>query len=122
MDPSIQNTLNTLIDKIEKMDQQLQEVRDQVDVNCRDLAARLDRLETNRWIVKEEKNSRNGSRSPRRERAQPYNTADADAQYIKSVKVDAPFDGRLDPQVYIDRQLDMDRYFRWHDMFESRKI
>jgi len=32
MDPNIHETLNTLIDKIEKMDQQLQEVRDQVDV------------------------------------------------------------------------------------------
>ena len=39
---------NTLINKIEKMDQQLREVRDQVDVNCRDLGNRLDRLETNR--------------------------------------------------------------------------
>jgi len=27
VDPNIQDTLNTLIDKIEKMDQQLQEVR-----------------------------------------------------------------------------------------------
>ena len=45
------------------------------------------------------------------------------AQYIRSVKVDAPsFDGRLDPQIYIDWQLAMDRYFRWHDMSESRKI
>jgi len=35
MDPNIQDTLNTLIDKIEKMDQQLQEVRDPVDVNCK---------------------------------------------------------------------------------------
>jgi len=112
MDPSIQDTLNTLIDKIKKMDQQLQEVRDQVDVNCRDLATRLDRVETNRRKVTEEEISRN-SRSPRRERVQPYNTADADAQYIKSVKVDAPsFDGRLDPQVYIDWQLAMDSYFR----------
>ena len=30
------------------MDQQLQEVRDRIDVNCRDLATRLDRLEANR--------------------------------------------------------------------------
>jgi len=112
MDPSIHDTLNSLIDKIEKMDQQLQEVRDQIDVNCRDLATRLDRLETNRRITTEEENSQNGTRSPRRERVQPYNTADADAQYIKSVKVDAPsFDGHLDPQVYIDWQLAMDHYF-----------
>ena len=111
MDPSIQDTLNTLIDKIKKMDQQLQEVRDQVDVNCRDLATRLDRVETNRRKVTEEEISRN-SRSPRRERVQLYNIADADSQCIKSVKVDAPsFDGCLDPQIYIDWQLAMDRYF-----------
>jgi len=31
------------------------------------------------------------------------NIANTDAQYIKSVKVDSPsFDGRLDPQVYLD--------------------
>ena len=78
MDPSIHDTLNTLIDKIEKMGQQLQEVRDQVDVNCRDLA-RLDRLETNRRRATEEENYQNGSRSPRRERVQLYITVDADA-------------------------------------------
>ena len=47
MDPSIQDTLNKIIDKIEKMDQQIQEVREQVDVNCSELATRLDKLETN---------------------------------------------------------------------------
>jgi len=38
MDPNIQDTLNTIIDKIKKMDKQLQEIKDQVDVNCRNLA------------------------------------------------------------------------------------
>jgi len=110
VDPSIHDTLNTPIDKIEKMDQQLQEVRDQVDVNCRDLATQLDGLEANRRRAIKEENSQNGSRSPRRERVQSYNTADVDAQYIKSIKVDASsFDWRLDPQVYIDWQLTMDR-------------
>ena len=121
MDPSIHDTLNAIPNKIEKMDQQLQEVKDQVDVNCRDLATQFDRLETNRRRATQEI-SRNSSRSPRGERVQPYNTADVDAQYIKSVKVDAPFDGRLDPQVYIDWQLALDRYFRWHAMSESRKF
>ena len=82
VDPSIHVTLNILIDKIEKMDRQLQEVSDHVDVNCRDLATRLDRLEANQRRATEEENSRNGNRSSRRERVQPYNTADADAQYI----------------------------------------
>jgi len=89
----------------------------------RDLTTRLDRLETNRRRTTKEENSRNSSKLPRRERVQPYNTAGVDAQYIKSVKVDAPsFDGRLDPQVYIHWQLAMDRYFRWHDMSKFRKI
>ena len=48
MDPSIHDTFNIILNKIEKMDQQLQEVRDQVDVNCRDLTTRIDRLETHR--------------------------------------------------------------------------
>ena len=82
------------------MDRLIQEVRDQINVNYRDLAARIGKLETNRRRTTEEKNSRNGNRSPRREQIQPYYTADTDAQYIKSFKVDAPsFDGRLDPQV-----------------------
>ena len=72
MDPNIQDTLNTIIDKMEKMDQQLQEVRDQVDVNYRNLATRLDRLETNRRRTTEEKNSRNDSRSLGREQVPPY--------------------------------------------------
>ena len=56
-------------------------------------------------------------------RAQPYNTEDPDAQYIKSAKVDViSFNGRLDSQTYIDWQLAMDRYFHWCDMSEFRKI
>ena len=102
MDPNIHDTLNTILNKIENMDRQLHEVRDQVDANCRDLATRIGRLETNRRTTEVE-NSQNDSRSSRREQVPPYYTADADARYIKSVKVDAPsFDGRLDPQIYID--------------------
>jgi len=56
MNSNIQDTLNTLIDKIEKTDQQLHDVRDQVDVNYRDLATRIDRLETNWRRTTEEEN------------------------------------------------------------------
>ena len=78
MDPRIRDTLNTILSKIENMDRQLQEVRDQVDVNCRDLATRIGRLKTNRRRTTEEENSRNDSRSPRREQVPPYYTADTD--------------------------------------------
>ena len=57
MDPSIHDTLNTILKKIENMDRQLQEVRDQVDVNCRDLGTRIGRLETDRRRIKEEESS-----------------------------------------------------------------
>jgi len=81
------------------MDQRLQEFKDQADANCKDLATRLDRLETNKRRIpdpSEENEPRDNSRSPRRRRAQPYNTEGTNAQYIKSVKVEAPsFDGRL---------------------------
>ena len=54
---------------------------------------------------------------------QTYHIEDPDAQYIKSVKVDAPsFDGRLDPQAYINWQLAINHYFYWCDMSESSKI
>ena len=47
MDSNLQDTLNTIINKMKKMDQQLQEVRDQIDVNCKNLTTRFDILETN---------------------------------------------------------------------------
>jgi len=123
MDPSLKVTLNTLIAKMDQIYRCLQEFRDQINVYCRDLATRLERLEANRKRTTDEDESFNDSRSPRRERAQSYNTANTDAQYIKSVKVDAPsFDECLDPQAYIDWQLATDRYFHSHDMSEFRKI
>ena len=108
---------------MEQMNQRLQEFRDHDDANCRNLVTQLERLETNWRRAMKEDESRNDSRSPSREQAQLYNSADTDAQYIKSVKVDALFfNGRLDPQSYIDWQLAMDHYFCWQDMFEFRKI
>ena len=89
---------------------------DQANTNCRELAARLDRLETNRKSTPDplEKNeSRVNNKSPRCKQAQHFYTEDTDAQYVKSVKLDAPsFDGCLDPQAFIDWTLVIDRYFR----------
>ena len=83
---------------MDRMDQQLLEFRDQANTSYRDLVTGQERLKTNRKRTVEEEKSHNDNRSPRREQAQPNNTADTDAQYIKSVKIDAPsFDGRLDP-------------------------
>jgi len=102
MNPNLQDTLKTLIARMDQMNQRLLEFRDQANTSYRDLATRLERLGTNRRRTAEDE-SRNDSRSSKHERTEPNNTADIDTQYIKSIKVDASsFDGRLDPQGYID--------------------
>ncbi|XP_072987259.1 uncharacterized protein [Typha latifolia] len=51
------------------------------------------------------------------------NERDPDERYLRSIKIDAPmFDGRLDPQHFLDWIKDMDRYFKWYDMLEIRKV
>ena len=123
LDSNLQDTLKTFIAMMNWMDQRLLEFRDQANTSYRDLTTRLERLETNRRWIAEEDESRNDNRSPRRRRAQTYDIEDTHAQYIKSVKVDAPsFCGRLDPHAYIDWQLTMNRYFRWHYMSELGKF
>jgi len=126
MDPNLNDILNALITRMNQMDRWLQEFKNQTDANCKDLATGLDRLETNqRRIPKplEENEPRDNNRLPWRRRAQPYNTKDTNAQYVKSVKVnDFSFDGHLNPQAHIDWQLAMELYFRWHKMSEPRKI
>ena len=55
MDPSLKNKL--------MMDRRSQEFRDQADANCRKVATRLERLQTNRKRITEENESRNNSSS-----------------------------------------------------------
>ncbi|XP_020250396.1 uncharacterized protein LOC109827789, partial [Asparagus officinalis] len=48
---------------------------------------------------------------------------DPDAQYLRSIKVSAPtFDGKLDPQAFLDWLKNMDRYFDWYALTEPRKV
>ena len=84
------------------MDRRLQEFKDQADSNCKDLATRLDRLETNRTTDPlEENESQANSRSRRRGQTQTHHI-DTNAWHIKNVKVDASsFGGCLSPQAYI---------------------
>jgi len=46
--PGLQDTLKTLIARMDQMDQWLLELRDQANTSYKDLATRLERLETNR--------------------------------------------------------------------------
>ena len=65
MHPSLKDLFNTLIAIMDQMDQRLREFKDQADANCKDLATRLDRLETNRRRIPdslEENESRDNNR------------------------------------------------------------
>ena len=73
MDSTLQDTLKTLIARMDQMDQRLLEFRDRASTSYRDLATRLERLETNRRRTAEEDESQNDSRSPKRELAQHHN-------------------------------------------------
>jgi len=47
-----------------------------------------------------------------------------DAQYyLKSIKIDVPnFDGRYDPQLFIDWTLQLDKYFTLYELTEPSKV
>ena len=82
MDSSIQDKLDAILAKMGQMDQRLQEYRDQADANYRELATRLDGLETNRRRTPdplEENDSCASNRSPWRRQAQYYYTKDTNA-------------------------------------------
>ena len=71
--------------------------------------------------------ARNGERQVNNRREERmnmnYNRYDEDEQYLKNIKVDVSnFDGRLDPQYYLDWVLSLDRYFKWYEMSQERQV
>ena len=52
-----------------------------------------------------------------------YNRYDEDERYLKNIKVDVSnFDGRLDPQYYLDWVMSVERYFKWYEMSQERRV
>jgi len=50
-------------------------------------------------------------------------TPNHDDQYLKSIKLDVPtFDRRHDPQFFLDRLQQLDKYFTWYPFIEPRKV
>lgn len=46
-----------------------------------------------------------------------------DDTVMRSVKVEAPpFDGKLDPKVFLNWLSEMDAYFGWYDLSEARRV
>jgi len=82
---------------------------------------RLDRVETRL----ENCNNRE-EREGERDRMVPYkerSERDPDSQYLKSIEIDVQtFDGRHDPQLFLDWTQQLDKYFTWYDLTEPRKV
>ena len=73
-----------------------------------DGARNEERQLNNRW---EERNNMN------------YNRYDEDERYLKNIKVDVSnFDGRLDPQYYLDWVMSLECYFKWYKMSQERRV
>jgi len=50
-----------------------------------------------------------------------YNWYDDDERYLKNIKLDVSnFDGRLDPQYYLDWVMSLECYFKWYEMSQKR--
>ena len=48
---------------------------------------------------------------------------DPDSQLLKSIKIDVPtFDGRHDPQLFLNWTQQHDKYFTWYDLTKPRKV
>jgi len=86
MDPNFKDTLNTLIARIDQMDQRQQKFKNQADASCKDLVTWLDMLETNQKRIPgplRVNEPRDNSKSPLRRRAQPFNTENTYTKYMK---------------------------------------
>jgi len=90
----------------------LEEIKAQMNT----LGQRMDRLEVKRHDgAHNEERQLNNRREERINKN--YNRYDEDEWYLKNIKVDVSnFDGRLDPQYYLDWVMSLERYFKWYEM------
>ena len=96
----------------------LEEIKAQMNA----LGQRMDRLELERHDdSRNEERQLNNRREERINRN--YNRYDEDDRYMKNIKVDVSnFDGRLDPQYYLDWVMSLERYFKWYEMSQERRV
>jgi len=71
-----------------------------------------------------ENDCRDGDRqsSPRQEDRVPRNhdRFENDDRYLKNIKLNmSNFDGRLDPQYYLDWVMSLEQYFKWYEMSQE---
>ena len=88
-----------------------------------EIDAKLDILKTLDERLTKVESTRDQTQPRNNRRNNIENTSNPDAQYLKSIKIDVPnFEGRHDPQLFIDWTLQLDRYFTWYKLTKSRKV
>jgi len=88
-----------------------------------EINAKLDTLKTLDKRLTKVESTRNQTPPRNNRRNNTKNTFNLDAQYLKSIKIYVPnFEGRHDPQLFIDWTLQLDRYFTWYELTESKKV
>jgi len=85
------------------------------------LGHRMDRLDVDHDGGRNEERQLNYRREKRINRN--YDWHDDDEQYLKNIKLDIlNFDGRLDSQYYLDWVMSIERYFKWYETSQERRV
>ena len=112
MDTQFTTTLANIAARLDAMQIAHTEAQDE-------LHRRLDDIERDREPSPERgrghHNRHNGAHSNGRDPPNP------DERYLKSIKIEVPtFDGRLEPQAFLDWLQSMDKYFQWYPLSEEK--
>jgi len=95
----------------------------QIVVMLAEINAKLDTLKTLDKRLTKVESTYDQTPPKNNRRNNTENTSNSDAQYLKSIKIDVPnFEGHHDPQLFIDWTLQVDMYFTWYELTESRKV
>jgi len=84
-----------------------------------DIKAQLNNLGQRMDMIENDRRDGDYQSSPRREDRIPrsHDRLNDDDQYLKNIKLDlSNFDGRLEPQYYLDWVMSLERYFKWYEM------
>ena len=115
---------NTMSSNLEKantsLDPSLLAILEDIRGQVTNLGQRMNKIENDR-----RDQDRNEDPQPNQRRKdriiRNYDQYDDDELYLKNIKFEvSKFDGRLDPQYYLDWVMSLERYFKWYEMSQKR--
>ena len=100
------------------MDPNLLTILEDIRAQLNNLGQRMDRIENDRRDGDCQSSLRREDRVYRN-----HDRREDDDQYLNNIKLDVSnFNGRLDSQYYLDWVMSLERYFKWYEMFQKRRI